>query len=280
MPYGKVLVVDDMEPNLYVARGLLSPYGLSIDTVSSGIQAIEKIKDGQIFDVIFMDHYMPEMDGIETTKRIRALGYTKPIVALTANALVGQDKVFLENGFDEFLSKPIDTRQINSTLNRLIRDKYPIETVEAARQLKRRIENKNDNEPLDLSAITALVVDDFLPNLSVAQGMLEEYKMQADGLMSGQEAVDRIKSGEPKYDIIFMDLLMPDMDGMETVKLIRSLGTEYAKTVPIVALTALITNESIEQEKMILNNGFLAVLYKPLSAAKLDAFIRDWMKGK
>jgi signal transduction histidine kinase/DNA-binding response OmpR family regulator len=134
MPYGKVLIVDDLESNLYVARGLMTPYGLTVETASSGFEAIEKIKGGAIFDIIFMDHYMPEMDGIEATKIIRDMGYTHSIIALTANALIGQDKMFLENGFDGFISKPIDTRQLDVSLNKLIRDKYPPETVEAARR--------------------------------------------------------------------------------------------------------------------------------------------------
>jgi signal transduction histidine kinase/DNA-binding response OmpR family regulator len=280
MPYGKVLVVDDMEPNLYVAKGLLAPYGLSIDTASSGQAAIDIIKGGQKFDVIFMDHYMPEMDGMEATKIIRELGYKEPMIALTANALVGQDKMYLENGFDGFMSKPIDTRQLNSTLNRFIRDKYPPETVEAARKLKNKLEKGEDAGPPDFSKVKALVVDDFLPNLSVAQGMLQEYKMQVDGLSSGQEAVERIEAGEPKYDIVFMDLMMPEMDGMEATRLIRSLSTEYGKKVPIVALTAIITSETSNQEKMLLEKGFQAVLYKPLSVAKVDAFLKDWINGK
>jgi len=280
MPYGKILVVDDMEPNLFVAKGLLSPYGLSIETALSGQRAIDIIKGGQTFDVIFMDHYMPEMDGIETTKKLREFGYTKPIIALTANALVGQADIFLANGFDGFLSKPIDTRQINSTLNRLIRDKYSPETVEAARKLQKKLEGGEDLEPPDLSKVKALVVDDFMPNLSVAQGMLEEYKMQVDGVLSGQEAVDRIKSGEPKYDIIFMDIMMPDMDGIEATRLIRAMGTEYADTVPIIAVTALVTDGTDEQEKELFGKGFQAVLYKPLSVAKLDAFIKGWINNK
>jgi CheY-like chemotaxis protein len=79
-----------------------------------------------------MDHMMPDMDGIEATKRIRDLGYDVPIVALTANAVVGQENMFLENGFDDFISKPIDMRQLNSVLNRLVRDKQPQEVIEAA----------------------------------------------------------------------------------------------------------------------------------------------------
>ena len=121
MSYGKVLIVDDVESNLYVAKGLMTPYGLSIDTCSDGFKTIEKIKDGNVYDVIFMDQMMPEIDGIETTKIIRGMGYMRPIVALTADVLVGQTKRFFENGFDDFVSKPIDVRQLNAVLNRFVR---------------------------------------------------------------------------------------------------------------------------------------------------------------
>jgi len=277
MPYGKVLVVDDMEPNLYVASGLLAPYGLSIDTSTNAPEAIEKIKSGMVFDVIFMDHFMPGMDGIEATKIIRGLGYTKPIVALTANALTGQAEIFLANGFDGFIPKPIDIRQLNSTLNKLIRDKYPIETVEAARQLKNKLDKKANTDLPDLSHFKALVVDDFLPNLSVAGGLLRKYKMQVDCVLSGKDAVDRIRSGEPKYDIIFMDHMMPDMDGIEATQLIRSMGTEYANNIPIIALTAIVASEAVEKKQMFLDNGFQAVISKPLSTTKLDTFIKSWI---
>jgi CheY-like chemotaxis protein len=132
MPYEKVLIVDDVDSNLFVAKGLMTPYGLSIETVTSGFAAIEKIKSGAVYDIVFMDHMMPKMDGIETTKIIRKMGYEHPIVALTANALTGQAEVFIENGFDGFLSKPIDIRQLNASLNKLIRDKQPPEVIAAA----------------------------------------------------------------------------------------------------------------------------------------------------
>jgi CheY-like chemotaxis protein/HPt (histidine-containing phosphotransfer) domain-containing protein/anti-sigma regulatory factor (Ser/Thr protein kinase) len=144
MPYGRVLIVDDVETNLYVARGLLSPYGLTVETVLSGFEAIDKIKEGSVYDIIFMDHMMPRMDGIEAAKIIRNLGYSKPVVALTANALAGQAAIFMENGFDDFISKPIDTRQLNMVLNKLIRDKYPSDVVEAARKQKDRLYSGNE----------------------------------------------------------------------------------------------------------------------------------------
>jgi len=123
MPYGKVLIVDDMKSNLDVAKLLLNPYQLNIDTAESGFEAIGIIRSGREYDIVFMDHMMPEMDGIEAVKKIRDLGYRHPIIALTASAVTGQRELFLTNGFDGFISKPVDIRQLNDTLNKFIRDR-------------------------------------------------------------------------------------------------------------------------------------------------------------
>ena len=134
MPYGKVLVVDDVDSNIYVTRGMLLPYGLNIDTASSGFEAIDKIKAGGVYDIVFMDHMMPRMDGVEATKILREMGYKNAIIALTANALVGRAEMFMKNGFDGFISKPIDSRELNLFLNDFIRNKQPNEVIEAARR--------------------------------------------------------------------------------------------------------------------------------------------------
>jgi len=172
MPYGRVLVVDDVETNLYVARGLLAPYGLSIDTAVSGFEAIDKIKDNQVFHIIFMDHMMPKLDGIETVKILRGLGYTKPIVALTANALSGQAEMFLNNGFDDFISKPIDIRQLNIVLNKLIRDKMPAEIVEEARRQKQYHSERSGQHEVD-----SQLAEYFVRDAKRALGILESIYM-------------------------------------------------------------------------------------------------------
>jgi CheY-like chemotaxis protein len=123
MPHGKVLIADDVRLNIYVARGLMMPYELNIDSVTNGIEAVEKIKSGNVYDIIFMDHMMPEMDGMEATKIIREMGYKHPIVALTADAQAGQAELFLANGFDDFLSKPINVQRLDAVLNELIHGK-------------------------------------------------------------------------------------------------------------------------------------------------------------
>ena len=148
MPYGKVLIVDDVKTNLYVAEGLMTPYGMKIDTAISGYMAIEKIKQGELYDIIFMDHMMPLLDGIETTRILRKMGYSNTIVALTANALAGNEEIFKQNGFDDFISKPIDLRKLNNILNKYIRDKHP----EAAKKYENKTlksESKCSTEKID-----------------------------------------------------------------------------------------------------------------------------------
>ncbi|MCL2442037.1 MAG: transporter substrate-binding domain-containing protein [Treponema sp.] len=134
MPNNKVLVVDDVESNLYVAKGLLFPYGLQIDTAGDGFEAIEKIKANGSYDIIFMDHMMPKMNGLEAVKIIREMGYTSPIIALTANVISGQEEMFLSNGFSGFVAKPIDSRELDLLLAHFIRDKEPLKIVEEARR--------------------------------------------------------------------------------------------------------------------------------------------------
>ena len=153
MPYGRVLVVDDVDTNLYVARGLLMFYDLQIDTCENGLEAIKKIKSDKEYDVIFMDHMMPEMNGLEATQALRSMGYSKPIVALTANALIGQAEMFLQSGFDSFLSKPIQTVHLNATLLKYVRDVQPPHVLEAARKANEKrgdIEGYLDKEIVTL----------------------------------------------------------------------------------------------------------------------------------
>ncbi|MDR2477232.1 MAG: response regulator [Treponema sp.] len=122
-PEAKLLIVDDIGTNLTVARGLLAPYRMHIATALSGAEAIEMVKQNR-YDFIFMDHMMPEMDGIETAAAIRALDgeyfTTVPIVALTANAITGMREMFIAKGFNDYLSKPIDIARLNEILAKWI----------------------------------------------------------------------------------------------------------------------------------------------------------------
>ena len=128
LPYARVLVVDDNETNLDVAKGLMKPYEMQVDCVLGGQQAIDAIRDEKVvYDAIFMDHMMPDIDGIEATERIRELGtdYARniPIIACTANAIAGNAELFLSKGFQAFIPKPIEISRLDEIIRHWIRDK-------------------------------------------------------------------------------------------------------------------------------------------------------------
>jgi CheY-like chemotaxis protein/two-component sensor histidine kinase len=154
------------------------------------------------------------------------------------------------------------------------------ETAKNLRGLRYSERRKRAREKLtrvDLSYASVLVVDDFPTNLDVAAGMLRKYKMRVDCVTSGRESIGLIAAGEPAYDAVFMDHMMPGMDGIEATKAIRALGTEYAQNVPIIALTA---NAVSGNEEMFLENGFNAFLSKPINVMNLDSVVHRWVRDK
>ena len=120
-PDAKVLVVDDIKTNLMVAGNLLLSYNMKVDLCKSGKDAIEMLKSAS-YDLVFMDYKMPGMDGIQTTRHLRKMGeeslYYKqlPIIALTTYDASGAREMFLQNGFNDFLLKPIDIIKLNAVL--------------------------------------------------------------------------------------------------------------------------------------------------------------------
>ncbi|MCM1122953.1 MAG: ATP-binding protein [Eubacterium sp.] len=120
-PNTRILLVDDNKVNLKVAEGLLRPYKMCVEMADSGKQAVEMVQK-RIYDLVFMDHMMPQMDGVEATKIIRSLDgerfQTMPIIALSANAVRGARELFLEAGMNDFVAKPIEVQTMDSTLRR------------------------------------------------------------------------------------------------------------------------------------------------------------------
>lgn len=161
-PEGVVLVVDDQPLNLKVCQGLLRPYEMEVYTARSGQEAIKQIT--QVWpDVVFMDHMMPDMDGVEATRRIREMGKKDPyfavlpIIALTANAMKGMREFFLANGFNDFISKPVELDALDEALVAWIpedKQKAPARKVTTSRE--------QEPVPEDLASIKGV---------DVAQGM-------------------------------------------------------------------------------------------------------------
>jgi signal transduction histidine kinase/FixJ family two-component response regulator/NAD-dependent dihydropyrimidine dehydrogenase PreA subunit/HPt (histidine-containing phosphotransfer) domain-containing protein len=126
MPYGRVLVVDDAQTNLDVARGLIAMYGIRVDTASSGSEAVYLIKDENVhYDAVFIDYMMPVMDGLETARAIKSDTKSEylralPLIALTADALSGSKERFIENGFSDFITKPINVVRLDEVLHKFV----------------------------------------------------------------------------------------------------------------------------------------------------------------
>ena len=166
----RILVVDDISVNLKVIEGLLLPYKPMLDTCLNGKEAVEMIQNraqqGENYDLIFMDHMMPDMDGIETTAAIREWeqgtgnreqGSGIPIIALTANAMTGMRELFLEKGFDDFLAKPIDVSKLDEILSRWISEEKREQIVNNEQSSESKICEQDlsvaDNEMLTIPGV-------------------------------------------------------------------------------------------------------------------------------
>jgi PAS domain S-box-containing protein len=203
MPYGRVLVVDDVATNLDVAKGLLLPYGLTIDCVLSGPEAIEKIREEEVkYDAIFMDHMMPGMDGIEAARIIRneiGVEYAKtvPIIALTANALAGNEEMFLNAGFNAFIAKPIDIMRLDLMLNQWVRDRQRKETLwnagqEEAAETETETEAAGEMwEQVKLEGIDFAAGQQYYGTGAVYVRILKSFLTHAPGLLEALRSLTR-----------------------------------------------------------------------------------------
>jgi CheY-like chemotaxis protein/HPt (histidine-containing phosphotransfer) domain-containing protein len=249
MPYGKVLIVDDVESNLFVAKGLMTPYSLSIESVMSGFEAIAKIEAGKTYDIIFMDHMMPKMDGIETTKRLRALSYKEPIIALTANAVVGQSEIFISEGFDAFISKPIDIMELNAVLKKFIRDKQTYEVLQSALSAPPKEESSFPNKEL-----AEIFVKDATKSLSLLKDLYEKSDYDDEDIKSYTITVHGIKSalanvGEKELSDFALKL---EQAGREkNIALISEESSKFLEKLSSVLENLKSENPSVESEELV-----------------------------
>ncbi|MCL2011049.1 MAG: ATP-binding protein, partial [Synergistaceae bacterium] len=173
-PGFRVLVVDDVASNLKVAEGLLASYEMTVDTCLSGNEALSMVREND-YDLVLMDHMMPGMDGIETTAAIRALGgdFEKlPIAALTANAITGMKEMFLANGFDDFMTKPIEIPKLHQLIERWVPEGFRA----AARRIAVPAEMPFEIEGLDTTKGMAMSGG----SEALYREVLELYRRDAD----------------------------------------------------------------------------------------------------
>ncbi len=189
IPQAKVLIVDDISVNLQVSKGLMEPYNMKVDVALNGTEAIKMIKEKD-YDLVFMDHMMPNMDGVDVTRVIRGFPEEKykklPIIALTANALTSSREFFIKNGFNGFLAKPIDLKQ----LNKVLYDFLPI-----------KIDNKDkDKDVSDKSDVNIRGIDYSVGLKNVGDNTESYYKILKSYLRESLEMYKEL-DGLIKNDI-------------------------------------------------------------------------------
>lgn len=184
----KILLVDDTFLNLKVAMKLFQKYNANmIDTCDSGFLCLEKIKSGEVYDIILLDDMMPKMSGVETLKKLREIpGFNIPVVAMTANAISGMREKYIEDGFNDYLAKPIEKEQLihvlNNILGRSITEsiEIPREEIDAAIKKEREISNQ---KVIPVSEIETLEIED--DNMSQFRNMTEKDENIANSSFDG-----------------------------------------------------------------------------------------------
>jgi len=174
-PDAKVLITDDNEFNLKVTSGLLHLMEITADTANSGFEAIDMVQKKD-YDIVFMDHMMPEMDGIETVQKIRALGgkfASLKIVALTANAIKSARQMFIDNDFDDFISKPIDMYELREIIKRYL----PPEKVKLIKNTEATHSASSKEEELRRKSIATFVKENHNAFLNMT-GALSSQDIQ------------------------------------------------------------------------------------------------------
>ncbi|MBR2662012.1 MAG: response regulator [Clostridia bacterium] len=251
-----VLVIDDDPIALEHAQIVLGQIGVNCETAQSGEEAIEmvQIRHGRRadYDLLLVDWKMPEMDGVETTRRIRAIvGNETPIIILTS---YNWDEVAEEArsaGVDTFVAKPLFAGSVMDEFREAFKRKNADTVREAA----------------DLKGRHILLAEDVAVNAEIMVMVLNMREIEVDVAENGRIAVELYESHpEGYYDAILMDMRMPEMDGLEATRKIRHTGRRDAMTIPIIALTANAFDEDVQRS---LQAGLNAHLSKPVEPETL-----------
>jgi signal transduction histidine kinase/DNA-binding response OmpR family regulator len=218
------LIVDDSKLNLKVAEKILSEYGLTTETVLSGDECIDKIKRGNIYDIIFMDIMMPNKGGVETLKELKSLpNFNTPVVALTADAMEGQKEAYLSAGFIAYLSKPIDRQELESFLKKELKDKVKLENTKSSvkEEIKPAKKENNKEEILTSVGLDLKKAYEFFMDIDTLIPQLKEY------LAESTENKRVIKESYNKKDDINYEIVVHKLKSESRMLGLTSLGEMF-----------------------------------------------------
>ena len=248
-----VLIVDDDPILLETAADTLKSLGVTADCAESASKALEMIthrhETEQDYRIVILDWKMPDIDGIEMTRRIRStVSPDIPILLISAYDRTDIEGAAKKAGANAFISKPL----FRSTLYDTINDVLGTGAKSA----------EPENDYSDLQGMNILIAEDFDVNWEVISALLGMYGINTERAENGRICVEKIKSAaEGSYDLIFMDIQMPEMNGLDATKNIRALDDPWASSIPIIAMTADAFSENVTE---CLNAGMNGHISKPV----------------
>ncbi|MBE6994531.1 MAG: response regulator [Ruminococcaceae bacterium] len=260
-----VLVIDDDRIALEHAEIVLGQIGVGCDVAESGWEGIDKARirhaRREDYDLILIDWRMPEMDGIETTRRLRSVvGLETPIIILTSFNWDDIESEAREAGVDTFVPKPLFAGSV----------------MDEFREAFRRKNEALVRRTVDLKDRRVLLAEDVNVNAEIMMVVLSMREMDAELAANGRIAVDMFAQHEPGYyDAVLMDLRMPEMDGLEATRTIRAMDREDAKSIPIIALTANAFDEDVQRS---MQAGLNAHLSKPVEPEALFSTLESLIR--
>ncbi len=253
-----VLIVDDDPIACEHAKLVLEKAGIASETASSGADAVEMVRLRHArrapYNLILVDWKMPEMDGVETTRRIRSIiGHESAIIILTAYRWDDILEEAVQAGVDSFIPKPLFANAVLEEFSSSLKKKN---MIASGQQMKAELEGRR-----------ILLAEDVPINAEIMIMVLQARGMEADLAENGRIAVEKF-SGHPAgyYDAILMDMRMPEMDGLDATRAIRAMDREDARQIPVIALTANAFDEDVQRS---LQAGLNAHLSKPVQPESL-----------
>ncbi|RLA69570.1 MAG: hypothetical protein DRG24_08245, partial [Epsilonproteobacteria bacterium] len=267
----KILVVDDNRSWHDILSATLNTFGVRVDHAYHGQEAVEMVAQcSEPYDLTLMDWKMPELDGIAATKKIQQNTKQENIPTVVMISAHHEESVVnaaKDAGINIFLQKPINPSILNDILSGLFLD--GVDLMHSVSESKSTLRHSLKS----LAGSHVLLSEDNETNQEIILGLLEESGIIIDIAHNGQEAVDFYRAEPEKYELIFMDLQMPVMDGYEATKIIRELNRD----IPIVALTANAMVEDIEKTKRV---GMNEHLNKPIEVEKLYETLLKYLSQK